>query len=284
MAQTSTAVRGIALPSGEAVPALGQGTWGMGEKRKERDDEVRSLRRGLDLGMTLVDTAEMYASGGAEEIVGDAVDGRRGEVFLVSKVLPNHATRRGTIAACRASLRRLRVEQIDLYLLHWREELPLDETLEAFEALARGGEIRYWGVSNFDVDDMEELRDLPSGNAVATNQVLYNLTRRGIERGVLPWCRDRRVPLMAYSPIEQARLTKNATLERMAARIGATPSQIAIAWVLRQPDVIVIPKTSNLDHVRENRAALDLRLGDDDLQELDRAFPAPAKKVPLETL
>jgi diketogulonate reductase-like aldo/keto reductase len=284
MAQTSTTVRRIALPSGEAVPALGQGTWAMGEKRKRRGDEVAALRLGLDLGMTLIDTAEMYASGGAEEIVGEAIAGRRDDVFLVSKVLPSHARRRETIAACRASIRRLRVEQIDLYLLHWREDVPLEETLEGFEALMQGGEIRRWGVSNFDVDDINELIELHGGDAVATNQVLYNLTRRGIENGVLPSCRERKIPVMAYSPIEQARLTNNAALERLGARIGATPSQIAIAWVLRQPDVIAIPKASNPDHVRDNRAALDLRLSDDDLRELDRAFPPPSKRVPLEVL
>jgi diketogulonate reductase-like aldo/keto reductase len=256
----------------------------MGEKRRRRNDEIAALRLGLDLGMTLIDTAEMYGGGGAEEVVGEAIAGRRAEVFLVSKVLPRHATRRGTIAACRASLARLRVERLDLYLLHWREDVPLDETVEAFEMLTRSGEIHYWGVSNFGVDDMEELVQAPGGGAVATNQVLYNLSRRGIEYDLLPWCRERKIPIMAYSPIEQGRLLKNAALERVAGRHDATPSQIAIAWVLRHPDVIAIPKASRLDHVRENRGALDIRLSDDDLREIDRAFPPPSRKIPLEVI
>ena len=235
--------------------------------------------------MTLIDTAEMYGSGGAEEVVGEAIAGRRDEVFIVSKVLPQHATRRGTIESCRASLERLGVEQLDLYLLHWRERIPLDETLEAFDALTRGGEIRCWGVSNFDVADMKELVEASAtSGAVATNQVLYNLSYRGIEFDLLPWCRDRNVAIMAYSPIDQARLAKHALVKRIADRIDATPAQIALAWVLRQPNVIAIPKSSHRDHVRDNRAALDIRLSDDDLRELDRAFPPPTRKVSLEMI
>jgi diketogulonate reductase-like aldo/keto reductase len=278
------AVPQIKLPSGETVPLLGQGTWGMAEDPRRRQDEIAALRLGLDLGLTLIDTAEMYASGGAEELVAEAIAGRREEVFLVSKVLPNHATRRGTIAACERSLQRLKTDRIDLYLLHWREDLPLDETLEAFAELIRAGKIRYWGVSNFDVSDMEDLVALPGGSAVATNQVLYNLTRRGIEYDLLPWCRARDLPLMAYSPIEQGRMLTHPVLQNVAARHGATPAQVGLAWLLRQENLIVIPKAGRPAHVRENRAALDLRLTEQDLAELDRAFPAPTEKRPLEML
>jgi diketogulonate reductase-like aldo/keto reductase len=205
-------------------------------------------------------------------------------VFLVSKVLPNHATRRGTIAACAASLKRLKTDRIDLYLLHWREETPLGETLEGFDELVRAGKIRYWGVSNFDVADMEELEKLDGGKDVTTNQVLYNLTRRGVEYALLPWCRTRGIPIMAYSPVEQGRLLGNKALRRVAARQDATPAQVALAWVLRQDGVIAIPKASQLEHVRENRGALELRLTKADLDELDRAFPPPKEYTPLEML
>jgi diketogulonate reductase-like aldo/keto reductase len=284
MARSATDVRTVALPSGEAVPALGQGTWGMGEQKQRRGEEVAALRLGLDLGMTLIDTAEMYGDGGAEEVVGEAIAGRRAEVSLVSKVLPRHATRRGTVTACHASLKRLRAEQIDLYLLHWREGVPLAETLEGFHALIRSGDIRYWGVSNFDTGDMRELTELPGGTAVATDQVLYNLARRGIELDLLPWCRERRIPVMAYSPIDQGRLLKNPVIARIARRRNATPAQVALAWVLRQEGVLAIPKGTNPDHVRQNRAALDVHLTGEDLTELDRNFPPPRTKVPLEML
>ncbi|MBP2017463.1 diketogulonate reductase-like aldo/keto reductase [Symbiobacterium terraclitae] len=274
----------LALPSGETVPILGQGTWMMGEGTRTRREEVAALRLGLDLGMTLIDTAEMYAGGGAEEVVAEAVAGRRDEVFLVSKVLPQNASRQGTIAACERSLRRLRTDRIDLYLLHWCGRVPLAETLEAFDQLVRAGKIRYWGVSNFDTDDMEELVQLAGGAQVATNQVLYNLTRRGIEFDLLPWCRERRIPIMAYSPIEQGRMLGNPALRRVAERHGATAAQVALAWLLRQRDVMVIPKAARPEHVRENRAALDLQLTAEDLAELNRAFPAPTRKVPLEVL
>lgn len=274
----------LSLPSGERVPVLGQGTWMMGESRRSRREEVEALRLGLDLGMTLIDTAEMYADGGAEEVVAEAIAGRRDQVFLVTKVLPGNASRRGTIEACERSLRRLRTDRIDLYLLHWRGRYPLAETLEAFAELVRAGKIRYWGVSNFDTDDMAELTGLPGGAAVATNQVLYNLSRRGIEYDLLPWCRERRIPIMAYSPIEQGRILGNPALRRVAARHGATPAQVALAWLLRQKDVMVIPKAGRREHVRENRAALDLELTAEDLAELDRAFPPPTRKVPLEML
>jgi diketogulonate reductase-like aldo/keto reductase len=279
-----TGVPKVSLPSGEAVPQLGQGTWGMGESRRKRQEEVAALRLGFDLGMTLIDTAEMYANGGAEEVVAEAIEGRRDEVFLVTKALPENATRAGTIAACERSLKRLRTNRIDLYLLHWRGRIGLEETLAAFAALIEAGAIRLWGVSNFDVGDMEELLALPGGDACATNQVLYNLRRRGIEYGLLPWCRGRSVPIMAYSPIEQGRLLRERTLTSVAVRHRATPAEIALAWVLRQTDMIVIPKAANEAHVRENRAALDLKLTDTDLAELDRGFPPPRGPRPLELL
>jgi diketogulonate reductase-like aldo/keto reductase len=283
--ETTAAPRTVVLPSRDTVPMLGQGTWGMAEHAERRADEIAALRLGIDLGMTLIDTAEMYAGGETELLVGEAIAGRRGEVFLVSKVLPAHATRRGTIAACEASLRRLRTDRLDLYLLHWREDdTPVDETLEAFDALRRGGKIRGWGVSNFDVDDMEKLVTLRPHDAPATDQVLYNLMRRGIEWDLLPWCQTRAIPIMAYSPIEQGRLPGDRTLRRIADRQDATPAQIALAWVLRQPEVIAIPKAGTIDHVRENRGALEIRLTADDLDELDRAFPPPSHKIPLEMI
>ncbi len=279
-----THVPTLQLPSGAAVPRLGQGTWGMGEDAGRLKDEVAALALGLDLGMTLIDTAEMYADGGAEEVVGEAVAGRRDEVFLVSKVLPQNASRRGTVAACERSLKRLGTDRLDLYLLHWRGRHPLVETLAAFEALMSAGKIRHWGVSNFDVADMEELLQLRSGAVVATNQVLYNLTRRGIEFDLVPWCRERDVPIMAYSPIEQGRLLDHAELSRVAGQRGATPAQTALAWLLQREGVIVIPKSSSTAHVRENRGAIDIRLTGEDLAALDRAFPAPGRKQPLELL
>lgn len=275
--------RTVRLPSGETVPALGQGTWYFGEDARQGQDEIAALRLGLDLGMTLIDTAEMYANGGAERIVGEAIRGRRDEVFLVSKVLPQNASLRGTVAACEASLRRLQTDRLDLYLLHWRGNYPLRETLEAFARLTEQGKIRYWGVSNFDVDDMEELVGLPGGGAVATNQVLYNLTRRAIEWDLLPWSRERGIPVMAYSPIEQGRLLSERVLGEVAERHRVTPAQIALAWVLRS-GAIAIPRARSLDHVRENRAALDISLTKQDLADLDRAFPPPRGKRPLEML
>ena len=283
MVMSSTKIRTVALPSGETVPVLGQGSWGMGESRHRRAAEIAALRVGLDLGLTLIDTAEMYGNGGAEEVVGEAIVGRRADVFLVSKVLPHHATRRGTVAACHSSMKRLRTERIDLYLLHWRESVPLEDTLAAFDTLTQSGDIRHWGVSNFDTADMKELVGLTGGAAV-TNQVLYNLRRRGIEFDVLPWCRKRQIPLMAYSPIEQGRLLKNATVRQIASRRSVTPAQVALAWVLQQEGVLAIPKSSNPEHVRQNREALDVNLTREDLNELDQEFPPPARKVPLEVL
>ncbi len=256
----------------------------MGESRRAFDEEVAALRLGLDLGMTLIDTAELYGEGGAEEVVAEAVKGRRDDCFIVSKVKPENSTRAGTIAACERSLKRLKTDRIDLYLLHWRGRPRLEETLAGFEALLAKGAIRYFGVSNFDVDDMEELFALQGGDACASNQVVYNLRRRGIEYGLVPWSREHGIPIMAYSPIEQGRLGRDRTLAAIAARHDATPSQIALAWVLRQTDMMVIPKSSNATHVRENRAALDIALTKADLAELDRAFPPPRGARPLEIL
>jgi diketogulonate reductase-like aldo/keto reductase len=278
-----TTPRTIALPSGEAVPALGQGTWYLGEDPQRRTEEIAALRLGLDLGMTLIDTAEMYGDGAAELLLGEAIEGRRDEVFLVTKVLPQHASTRGTISACEASLRRLRTDRIDLYLLHWRETIPLEQTLQAFEALVKEGKTRHWGVSNFDVDDLEELVSLRGGDAVAANQVLYNLARRGIEWDLLPWCKRHRIPVMAYSPIEQGRLLSNPELRRIADLHKATPAQIALAWVLRA-GVIAIPRTGSRAHVQDNRRALDITLTAQDVADLDRVFPPPTSKRPLEML
>lgn len=278
------AIPTIKLPSGETVPALGQGTWYMGEQPRHAAEEATALWLGLDLGMSLIDTAEMYGSGGAEEVVADAIAGRRSEAFLVSKVLPENATREGTIAACERSLRRLGTDVIDLYLLHWRGSPKLADTLAAFETLMQDGKIRSWGVSNFDTDDMEELLALPGGDACACNQVLYNPTRRGIEFDLLPLCRERHIPIMAYSPIEQGRMLNHTTLKAVAARHKATPAQIVLAWVIRQDGVIAIPKAASEKHVRENRAAVDIVLSADDLAELDKAFPPPKRKRSLEML
>lgn len=269
------------LPSGEAVPVLGQGTWAMGADRRARKAEIATLRLGLELGMTLIDTAEMYADGGAEKVVAAAIAGRRDDVFIVSKVLPEHASRRATIAACEHSLKRLKTDRIDLYLLHWREDVPLAETLEGFAALVRAGKIRYWGVSNFDLADMQELIGLGSGGAVAANQVMYSLKRRGIEYDLMPWCRRRHIPIMAYSPLDQGALVRSRELKRIATGLGASPAQVALAWLVRHKGVIAIPKAAGEAHLRENRAALDLRFSSRDLAALDRAFPPPTRQRPL---
>ncbi|CDX16532.1 oxidoreductase [Mesorhizobium sp. LCM 4577] len=277
-------IRTLKLPSGEAVPVLGQGTWKMGEDRRRRADEVAALKLGLDLGITLIDTAEMYASGGAEEVVAEAIAGRRDETFLVSKVLPSNASRAGVKRACESSLKRLATDRIDLYLLHWPGSVPLSETVEAFEALKAEGKVRHWGVSNFDTDEMEDLVRLPSGGNVQTNQVLYNLSRRGPEFDLAPWCAERGIPLMAYSPVEQGALARNARLDAIAARHKATAAQIALAWVMAQQGVIAIPKASRQEHVRQNAAALDIKLTAQDLADLDRAFPPPTRKRGLEMI
>lgn len=272
------------LPSGEQLPVLGLGTWHMGERPGNRQDEIDAIRSAVDHGMNLIDTAEMYGDGAAEELIGEALGGRRTDAFIVSKVLPHHATRRGTVAACEDSLRRLATDYVDMYLLHWPGAVPLEETLEAFDALQRAGKIRYWGVSNFDTADMEALRALRGGDAVATDQVLYNLTRRGIEFDLLPWCRQRALPIMAYSPLEQGRLLGHPALLRLAAEHAATPAQIALRWVLRNDATIALPKAGTPDHVGQLRGALDIPLSPQDMAVLDRAFAPPARKVPLEVI
>ena len=277
-------MRKVALPSGEHVPAFGQGTWRMGEDRAIRAEEIETLRLGLDLGATLIDTAEMYGEGGVEELIGEAIEGRRDEAFLVSKVYPHNASRRDTVAACDRSLRRLGTDRIDLYLLHWRGSVPLSETMEAFMALQQAGKIRHYGVSNLDHQDMRELWTVPGGSAAATDQLLYNLARRGIECDLLPWLRERHVPVMAYSPIEQAKLACGRELANFARRWGMTPAQAALAWLLASDDVIVIPKTSRRERLKENFGALDHRLTPAQVAELDRLFPPPTGPRSLEML
>jgi diketogulonate reductase-like aldo/keto reductase len=274
----------INLPSGREVAALGLGTWKMGEEHRHRSQEIAALQSGIDLGMTLIDTAEMYGEGAAEALVGEAIRGRRDDVFLVTKVYPHNASGRGAIAACDRSLGRLGVDMIDLYLLHWRGSIPLSETLEAFAELKRAGKIAGFGVSNFDTSDMEEAWALNHGKEIETNQILYNLTRRGVEHDLLPWCRHRHIPVMAYSPVEQGRLLRNHKLIEIAAARKATPAQIALAWLLAQPEIIAIPKASQAEHVKENRAAADIALSDAEVSMLDSAFPRPKQRRPLEML
>jgi aldehyde reductase len=274
----------VTLPSGETVPALGMGTWMQGEQAARRQDEIAALQHGIDLGMRLIDTAEMYGDGAAEELVGEAIRGRRDEVFLVSKVYPFNAGRRSAVAACEGSLQRLGVDCIDLYLLHWRGDIPFAETVDTFERLREAGKIRHWGVSNLDPQDMQELLGVEHGAQVATNQVLYNLTRRGIEWDLQPWCRQQGIPLMAYSPLEQARLLRHQPLRELAAAQSMTVYQMALAWLLRQDGLIAIPKASSRRHVEENHAALDKHLDAATLAALDRIFPPPTRAKPLEML
>jgi diketogulonate reductase-like aldo/keto reductase len=281
---STSPVRTTRLPGGADMPVLGLGTWRLGEKKGDARAEADALRLGLDLGMGLIDTAEMYGEGGAEQVVGNAIAGRRDAVFLVSKLYPQNATRAGTLEACERSLKRLRTDRIDLYLLHWRSGARLPVVVEAFGRLAEAGKIRHWGVSNFDQSDMAELVTLPGGKSVASNQVLYNLKRRGIEFDLMPWCRTHEIPIMAYSPVDQGGLIAHPVLAAIGKRHGATPAQIAIAWLLRHPGMIVIPKAASPRHVRENRAAADVALTVADLQEIDKAFPPPRGAAPLEML
>jgi len=274
----------VTLPSGERVPALGQGTWNIGDSRTTSATEIATLRRGIDLGLTLIDTAEMYGDGRSEQLIAEAIAGRRDEVFIVSKVLPNNASRRGTAAACERSLKNLNTDRIDLYLLHWRGSVPFDETLEALTALQRAGKIRHYGVSNLDLAEMKEWWRATGGEATVTNQLLYNLSRRGIEWDLLPWLRERRVPVMAYSPLEQARLFKNAKFAALAKASGITPAQLALAWLLAQNGVMVIPKCSSVARVEENAAARDIRLTAAQLAELDNIFPPPIRAQALAML
>ena len=274
----------VTLPSGESVPSMGLGTWHMGERIGNPKTEVDALIRGLDLGATLIDTAEMYARGGAERVVGSAIKGRRDDVFIVSKVLPHNASFDGTIRACENSLQRMEIECIDLYLLHWPGNHPLESTLSAFEQLKTDGKIKHWGVSNFDTSDMQELYGIPEGKNCQINQVLYNLSRRGIEWDLLPWCRSKGLPIMAYSPIEQGRLLENKKLKVLAGEIGVSAAQLSIAWSIRKNDIITIPKASNLEHVSHNIDAWTMKLESVVLDELDKLFEPPFRKKGLDIL
>ena len=274
----------IALPDGTRVNALGQGTWNMGDDPARRAEELAALREGIDLGMTLIDTAEMYGEGASETLVGEAIAGRRDQVFLVSKVYPHNASRRGVVAACERSLKRLGTDRLDLYLLHWRGSVPFEETVAGFEALITAGKIRRFGVSNLDSADMREWWATPGGRAVATNQVLYNLMRRGPEWDLIPWLAERAIPVMAYSPVEQARLVAHRGLADFAARHGMTPAQAALGWLRAQPGIIAIPKAAHRDHVRENARAADLVPDAAQLAELARLFAPPKRATPLEML
>ena len=274
----------VTLPSGESVPSMGLGTWHMGERIGNPKTEVDALIRGLDLGATLIDTAEMYARGGAERVVGSAIKGRREDVFIVSKILPHNASFDGTIRACENSLQRMEIESIDLYLLHWPGNHPLESTVSAFEQLKTDGKIKYWGVSNFDTSDMQELYGIPEGKNCQINQVLYNLSRRGIEWDLLPWCRSMELPIMAYSPIEQGRLLENKKLKALASEIGVSAAQLSIAWSIRKNDIITIPKASNLEHVSQNIDAWTIKLESAILDELDKLFEPPVRKKGLDIL
>jgi len=274
----------VRLPCGESVPALGQGTWNLGDDARRRQEEIAALRAGLDRGLTLIDTAEMYGDGRSEQLVGEAIAGRRGEVFLVSKVYPHNASLRAMPKSCEASLRRLGVDTIDLYLLHWPGSVPLAETVEAFEALRRAGKIRHWGVSNFDAEGMQDLWHTPGGDAAQVNQVLYNLGERGIEWDLLPALRERGVPVMAYSPFDQARLLRKRALAAFAQRSGMAPAQVALAWLLAQDGVIAIPKTGSAQRLRENAVALERALSAAERAELDGLFPPPRRPGPLAML
>ena len=274
----------VMLPCGEQVAALGQGTWRIGDDPARRKEEIDCLRRGIDLGLTLIDTAEMYGEGRSETLVGEAIEGRRDEVFIASKVYPHNASRRSMQVSCENSLKRLRIDAIDLYLLHWQGDVPLAETVEAFEALRRAGKIRHWGVSNFNTALMRELHDVPAGVAVQTDQVLYNLGRRGIEWDLLPWLRERHVPVMAYSPLDEGRLVLHRGLVEFAKNHGMTPAQVAIGWLLARNGVIAIPKTGSRKRLEENALAMKHPLTTAQLQELDALFPPPKGPSPLETI
>jgi diketogulonate reductase-like aldo/keto reductase len=270
---------------GESIPVLGQGTWQLGDRPERRNAEIAALQLGIDYGLTLIDTAELYGNGASEELVAEAIAGRRAQVFVVTKVLPSNATSKQRIVmACERSLRRLRVEHIDLYLLHWRQGEKLAVVVQTFGELVKAGKIRHWGVSNFDGTDLQELAQLPGGEQVASNQVLYNLSRRGIEFDLLPQARSRGLNVMAYTPIEQGRILHNTALREIAKRHDATPVQIALAWAIRQDGVTAIPRTGSVVHLRENAGAIDIKLSPRDLQEIDRAFPPPTEPRSLEMI
>jgi diketogulonate reductase-like aldo/keto reductase len=283
-ASMTNAMRTVTLPDGEAIPVLGQGTWEMGEQPNRRAAEIAALREGVDLGMTLIDTAEMYGDGESEKLIAEALGDRRDELFIVSKVYPHNGSERGVQAACERSLRRLKTDRIDLYLLHWRGGEDLEGVVAGFETLRRDGKIRHWGVSNFDVDDLEELFSLDGGASCATDQVLFNVARRGPEFDLLPWMRERRMPLMAYSPVDHARLPAGGCLRRIAAARGVSAFQVALAWVISRDAVFAIPKAADVDHVKENRAALDVALSSAELDEIDLEFLPVGRKRRLEML
>lgn len=266
------------------LSVLGMGTWNMGDSLAHRTEEIKALRKGIEWGMNVIDTAELYGDGRSETLVGEAIRGVRDQVYLISKVLPSHASRHGTIKACEASLKRLQTDCLDLYLLHWKGRYPFEDTVEAMLELQKSGKIRYWGVSNMDVAEMEAFFRIPEGNTCAANEVLYNLTRRGIEFDLIPWYRQKQMPLIAYSPIEQGRLLEHPVLSEIARLHGATPAQIALAWVIRQAGVIAIPKAATIKHVEENYKSLSIDLTAEDLKKLDQAFPAPARKRRLEMI
>ncbi|MFN0042311.1 MAG: aldo/keto reductase [Alphaproteobacteria bacterium] len=272
--------RMVEARGGMMMPALGLGTWKMGRDSARRKSEIAALQLGIDLGVAMIDTAEMYDD--AESVVGEAIAGRREGLFIVSKVLPSNASRKGTIEACERSLRKLKTDRLDLYLLHWEGSYPLEETYASFAELLRAGKIRHFGVSNFDAGKMAESEGAAGGTQVASNQVMYSLARRGIERKLIPWCRARKVSLMAYSPLDQGGLKAKPALAAIARRHGVALETVAIAWTMRDPLVCSIPKASNAEHVRANAAARDLVLAPEDLAELDRAYPAPARDVPLD--
>jgi len=281
----------VTFPGNVQLSSLGLGTWHMGEDSARRPREVAAVRGALETGWRVIDTAEMYGEGGAEEVVGAALGDAmrsgsvaRDDVFVVSKVCPYNATSRGTIAACERSLARLGLDRLDCYLLHWRGSVPLQETVDAFETLRSRGKIGHWGVSNFDVDDMVELSSVRGGDRCAANQVYYSLSERGPAFELVPWLQAHGMVTMAYSPIDQGALARNAALRKLAGKRGATPAQIALAWLVAQPGVMAIPKAANADHLRENLAALELTLTPADLAELDAAFPPPKRKVPLAML
>jgi diketogulonate reductase-like aldo/keto reductase len=274
-------MRSVTLRSGEKIPQLGLGTWHMGERRGEKAAEAHAIRAAMDLGVTLIDTAEMYGEGGAEEVVAEATAGRRREVFIVSKVYPHNASRSGVIAACNRSLKRLKTDHIDLYLLHWRGSHPLSETVAGFESLIAEGKIRYWGVSNFDTDDMEELREVEGGKQCASDQVLYHLGSRSIDFNLVEDCTKNGVMVMAYSPLGQGAILRNPELAKIASKHRVSPATVAIAWTMRHPNVVSIPKAANLAHVKANAAAADVTLDAGDLSALDAAFPPPRRKAPL---
>ena len=275
-------MRHVTLKGGDKVPVLGLGTWRMGERKAERAAEVAAIKLGLDLGIRLVDTAEMYGEGGAEEMLSEALAGRRDDIFLVSKVYPHNASRKGAVAACERSLKRLKTDRLDLYLLHWRGSVPLAETVDAFETLKKDGKIRQWGVSNLDAGDMDELAGVPGGKNCASNQVLYHLDSRGIEWALLPQCQKQEIMVMAYSPLGQGPLLRKAALKKVADKHGVDPAAAALAWVLRHPGVITIPKAVKAEHVRANLQALDVKLDEEDLRALDAAFPPPKRSAPLD--